>query len=119
MNKDNHQFSCPIGATLDIIAGKWKPEILWHLTDETMRFNQLQRAIGNVSQKMLTQQLRELQRDGLILRKQYEEIPPKVEYSSTKLAQSLKPLFNDLIEWSSTHIEEINKSRNKHDNINL
>lgn len=116
MNNNTHQFSCPIGTTLDIIAGKWKPEILWYLTDKTMRFNQLQRAIGNVSQKMLTQQLRELQRDGLVLRKQYEEIPPKVEYSSTELANTLKPLFGHLTEWGADHLLEINKSRNQYDN---
>ncbi len=97
MNKNKHIFSCPIGETLEIIAGKWKPEILWHLIDHRMRFNQLQRAIGSVSQKMLTQQLRELQRDGLVERTQYEEIPPRVEYALTELADSLKPLFDSIV----------------------
>ena len=97
MAKHQHNFSCPIGNTLGIIAGRWKPEILWHLKGEVMRFNQLQRAIGSVSQKMLTQQLRELQRDGLVVRTQYEEIPPRVEYALTDLADSLKPLFESIV----------------------
>lgn len=116
MAKHQHTSSCPIGNTLGIIAGRWKPEILWHLKDEMMRFNQLQRAIGGVSQKMLTQQLRELQRDGLIVRVQYEEIPPRVEYSLTKLAGSLKPLFASIVNWSVEHELDVNKARLKYDN---
>ena len=118
MNKNKHLFSCPIGETLEIIAGKWKPEILWHLIDHRMRFNQLQRAIGSVSQKMLTQQLRELQRDGLVERTQYEEIPPRVEYALTELADSLKPLFDSIVNWSEKHQEVIYKARSKYDSMN-
>jgi DNA-binding HxlR family transcriptional regulator len=115
MAKHQHNSSCPIGNTLGIIAGRWKPEILWHLKDETMRFNQLQRAIGGVSQKMLTQQLRELQRDGLVILTQFEEIPPRVEYCLTGLADSLKPLFGSIVAWSDEHANEIQLARTKYD----
>jgi len=118
MAKHQHNSSCPIGNTLSIIAGRWKPEILWHLKDETMRFNQLQRAIGGVSQKMLTQQLRELQRDGLVIRTQYEEIPPRVEYNLTELADSLKPLFDSIVNWSVGNADEIKHARKKYDQLN-
>jgi len=117
MAKIKHSFSCPIGETLGMIAGRWKPEILWHLKSQVMRFNQLHRAIGGVSQKMLTQQLRELQRDGLIERKQYEEIPPRVEYSLTELADSLKPLFDSMVNWSNNNAEKIQKARLKYDQL--
>jgi len=118
MAKIKHSFSCPIGETLGMIAGRWKPEILWHLKGETMRFNQLQRAIGGVSQKMLTQQLRELQRDGLVIRTQYEEIPPRVEYNLTELADSLKPLFDSIVNWSHKHTDAIHEARFKYDQRN-
>lgn len=83
-----------------------------------MRFNQLQRAIGGVSQKMLTQQLRELQRDGLVNRIQYEEIPPRVEYSLTDLANSLNPLFDSIVHWNNAHAEKIYNARLKYDQLN-
>lgn len=117
MTANEPQFSCPIAGTLEIIAGKWKPEILWQLKDNTMRFNQLRKAIGGVSQKMLTQQLRELQRDGMIKRTQFEQIPPRVEYTSTELANNLKPLFDSLVSWSDRHGESVNKARMKYDGM--
>jgi len=117
MAKHQHNSSCPIGNTLGIIAGRWKPDILWHLQDGKMRFNQLQRAIGGVSQKMLTQQLRELQRDGLVIRTQYEEIPPRVEYNLTILANSLKPLFDSIVNWSNEHAETIHQARIEYDQL--
>ena len=83
-----------------------------------MRFNQLLRAIGGVSQKMLTQQLRELQRDGLVNRIQYEEIPPRVEYSLTELDNSLNPLFDSIVHWNNAHAETIHNARLKYDQIN-
>ncbi|MEK7992064.1 MAG: helix-turn-helix domain-containing protein [Thiotrichaceae bacterium] len=111
-----HVFSCPIGGALNVFAGRWKPEILWHLKDERMRFNQLQRSIGEISQKMLTQQLRELERDGLVKRTQYPEIPPRVEYECTDLARSLKPVFEKLVQWSETHKEAVIQAQQIYDN---
>ncbi|WP_069471956.1 winged helix-turn-helix transcriptional regulator [Candidatus Marithrix sp. Canyon 246] len=118
MTKKKHQFACPIRGTLNVFAGRWKSEILWHLKDGCMRFNQLQRSIGNVSQKMLTQQLRELERDGLVKRTQYPEIPPRVEYEYTDLANSLAPIFETLVEWSDKNYGAVSKARQKYDNLN-
>lgn len=116
MHKKKHKFFCPVGETLSIFAGRWKPEILWHLKGECMRFNQLKKSIGDVSQKMLTQQLRELERDGLIKRTQYLEIPPRVEYEYTNLASSLTQVFDTLEEWGNEHKDIISKARKEYDN---
>lgn len=118
MAKKRDKFNCPIGESLEIFTGLWKPEILWHLQDGPMRFNQLLRSIGSVSQKMLTQQLRELQRDGIVSRKQYEEIPPRVEYTKTELGQSLSPLFDKIMTWHENNISSISKARIKYDRAN-
>ena len=80
-----------------------------------MRFNALQRSIGSVSQKMLTQQLRELERDGLVRRTQYPEIPPRVEYECTDLAKSLVPIFDVLEKWSDKHRADIIKAQRRYD----
>lgn len=119
MKKNQHTFTCPIGGALNVFAGRWKPEILWHLGKEKMRFNQLQRAIGSVSQKMLTQQLRELERDGLIIRTQYQQIPPRVDYECSDLAKSLVPLFSKLEQWSQTHANDVNKAQQAYDKKTL
>ena len=108
--------SCPIGEALHVFAGRWKPEILWHLKNERMRFNQLQKSIGAVSQKMLTQQLRELERDGLVKRTQYPEIPPRVEYECTDLAKSLEPIFKMLVQWTEAHHETVTQAQQQYDN---
>ena len=112
---DETELSCPIGGTLNVIAGRWKPEIIWNLQDGPVRFNQLLRTIGRVSQKMLTQQLKELVRDGLVIRTQYAEIPPRVEYQQTDLAKSLTPVFEALIEWSDMNGKEVEIARLDYD----
>lgn len=86
-------------ATLNVIGGKWKPIILHMLTSGTMRFGSLKKNIPPVSQKMLTQQLRELEADGIISRKVYAEVPPKVEYSLTERGATLKPILEKLYVW--------------------
>ncbi len=113
--KNKHIFSCPIGEAISVFAGRWKPEILWHLKKAPLRFNQLQRAIGTVSQKMLTQQLRELERDGLVTRTQYREIPPRVEYECTALAHSLEIIFESLEKWHKDHGQTINRAQQAYD----
>src|SRR5688500_6855346 len=85
---------CPAEATLGVIGGRWKVPILWHLLDGKRRFSELRRALGNVTPKMLAQQLRELERDGVVSRKVYAEVPPKVEYSLTARGRSLRPVVD-------------------------
>jgi DNA-binding HxlR family transcriptional regulator len=85
--------------TLNVIGGKWKPIVLHMLSSGTMRFGELKKNIPPVSQKMLTQQLRELEADGIIGRKVYAEVPPKVEYTLTERGVTLKPILEKLYEW--------------------
>lgn len=90
---------CPLEASLEMIGGKWKGVILYHLLDGTHRFSALQRAIGDISQRTLTKQLRELESDKLIERKVYPVVPPKVEYSLTPSGESLRPVLLALHDW--------------------
>lgn len=115
MKTEKRVLSCPIAQSLDVFAGKWKPEILYHLGKERMRFNQLQRAVGGVSQKMLAQQLRELERDGLVKRIQFESLPPHVEYEATKLIETLEPIFDALEGWYAKNGSTIDRARKKYD----
>ncbi len=101
-------FSCIFELTLELIGGKWKPIILWHLDEYgTMRFSELKRTMPKVTQKMLTQKLRELEDDKLINRKVYPQVPPKVEYSLTNTGKSLIPLLKDLSTWGDFYYKEI------------
>ena len=93
------EFACAFELTLDIISGKWKGLILWHLQSETLRYGQLRKTLGNITQKMLTQTLRELENDKLISRKVYPVVPPKVEYTITERGEKLIPIFHELIKW--------------------
>lgn len=90
---------CPAETTLSIIGGRWKIPILYHLFQGEKRFSELRRLVGRISQKMLTQQLRELERDRIVHREVYAEVPPRVEYSLTPLGESLRPVVNSLCEW--------------------
>lgn len=91
--------TCPAERTLAVIGGRWKILILWHLFQGTRRFNQLHRGIKGVSQKVLTQQLREMERDGVVHRQVFAEVPPKVEYSLTPLGESLRPVVEAMCQW--------------------
>lgn len=88
---------------MDILSGKWKLKILWHLSSGTIRFNELQRVLGNTTTKTLTQQLRELEEQGIITRKVFLKIPPKVEYSLSELGAILKPILAQLCDWGKTY----------------
>ncbi|MGK7913596.1 MAG: winged helix-turn-helix transcriptional regulator [Synechococcus sp.] len=96
---ERDKASCPVEATLKAIGGRWKVLILRELFIETCRFNQLHRAISGITQKMLTQQLRELESDGIIHREVYKQVPPKVEYSLTQKGRSLEPVLDAMHEW--------------------
>ncbi len=93
--------------TLDIIGGKWKPLIIWHLGEKTLRFSELKRALPNITQKMLTQQLRALEEDQLVNRFVYAEVPPKVEYSLTEKGKTLLPVLSTLCEWAIEYSNSI------------
>ena len=94
---------CHVDKTLDIIGGKWKLIILWHLAQGTLRFSELEKRIAGITPKMLTQSLRELEKDKLISRKLYPVIPPKVEYSITPHGVSLGKILKDLDKWGKKH----------------
>jgi DNA-binding HxlR family transcriptional regulator len=95
---------CSVEATINLIDGKWKCVVLYHLLDKTVRFNELRRIIPDVTQRMLTNQLRELESDGLIVRKVYAEVPPKVEYSLSPLGKTLEPVLMALRSWGDANI---------------
>jgi len=94
---------CPVRAALSVIGGKWKPVVAYHLLQGTKRFGELRRLIPDATQKMLTQQLPEMERDGIVARKIYHEVPPRVEYSLTKYGLSLRPVMAELCEWGKRH----------------
>ncbi|MBK9141977.1 MAG: helix-turn-helix transcriptional regulator [Candidatus Melainabacteria bacterium] len=106
------KLECPIMATIAMISDKWKVVIICKLKGGTMRFNELMRALKGVTQKVLTHQLRELEADGLVARKIYAEVPPRVEYSLTPLGKTLVPVLNDLEVWARDHADEIIAARN-------
>lgn len=114
MRKQRHTAytHCPVEATLDIIGGKWKSIILFRVLEETRRFNELRRLMPNLTQRMLTNQLRELESDGLIARKVYAQVPPKVEYSITDLGKTLEPVLLALTQWAEQHMQPRMASRN-------
>src|SRR6478672_1965867 len=104
---------CPSRIVLDRIADKWTALIIQVLANGTMRYAALQRAIGGISQKMLTQTLRSLERDGLVLRKVHPVVPPKVEYSLTRLGRTLIDPLNGLCRWSERHLPELQANRTR------
>ena len=102
---------CPSRIVLDRVADKWTALIIQVLANGTLRYAALQRAIGGISQKMLTQTLRSLERDGLVLRKVHPVVPPKVEYSLTRLGRTLIDPLNGLCRWSERHLPELQANR--------
>jgi len=100
---------CAVEACLEVIGGKWKGVILYHLmTEGVLRFNEIQRLKPSLSPRILTAQLRELEEDGVILRKVYPVVPPKVEYSLSKAGESLKPLIQAMQDWGDKHLLRTN-----------
>jgi DNA-binding HxlR family transcriptional regulator len=100
-------FSCGLDATLRVISGKWKPLILYFLLQEPNRYGALKRAVRGVSDKVLIQQLKELEADGVVLRTDYREVPPRVDYSLTPLGRSLAEALTPLCNWGSENMAEV------------
>lgn len=105
-NCDCSGLNCPVDATLRLIGGKYKSLILWHLMNGTMRHGELQKLIPQATPKMLTQQLRELESDGMVHRTVYPVVPPKVEYSLTEHGRSLKPVILAMFDWGSVYMRD-------------
>ena len=106
------ESNCPVETTIDLIGGKYKALILWHLSKKTLRFSELRNAIPKATPKMLTQQLRELESNALIHREVYPVIPPKVEYSLTKLGKKLMPVLIAMRDCGSEYLRANNKEPN-------
>jgi len=106
-------FTCGLDAALAVVGGKWKPLILFHLAHGTRRYGDLRRTVGQVSDKVLIQQLKDLQADGIIDRLDYKEVPPKVEYRLTDWGQSLCPPLDALLKWLATRGREAQSPRSK------
>ncbi len=93
------EYECPFEFALEIVSGKWKGLILWNLCEKTYRYSELKREVEGITEKMLTQSLRFLEKRGIIERKVYPQVPPKVEYSITEVGKQIKPILYDLQDW--------------------
>jgi DNA-binding HxlR family transcriptional regulator len=107
---DDENLYCPVQTALTVIGGKWKPHIFRHLIGRTKRFGKLQSALPYVTRKVLTQQLRELEDDGVVIRTIYPQVPPKVEYSLSDYGKTLVPIISSLSGWGQAHIERDNQT---------
>lgn len=107
----DERFKRSVELTLKVIGGKWKLVILCHLTDDVKRFGELKRGMPDITQKMLTQQLRELEEDGIIHREVYSQVPPKVEYSLTEYGMSIREVLDVMANWGLQHEEHLTTSK--------
>lgn len=105
MKEYHAEYNCPMEVTLSLIGGKYKSLILWHLIGGTLRFSELSRLIPQATPKMLIQQLKDLERDGLLLRQAYPEVPPRVEYSLTEFGRTLIPALDAMCDWGRDYME--------------
>ncbi|HLO56547.1 MAG TPA: helix-turn-helix domain-containing protein [Saprospiraceae bacterium] len=103
-SKIKSNTKCPVTAMLELIGGKWKPVILYCIRSDKRRFGEIAARIPDISRKVLTEQLKELELDGLLVREQFKEIPPRVEYSLTELGKSLSPVLSEMEKWGSVYI---------------
>jgi DNA-binding HxlR family transcriptional regulator len=100
-------YGCGLEAALAVVGGKWKPIVLWRLSDGPRRFGELRRLVDGISEKMLIQQLREMEGDGIVARKDFREIPPRVEYAPTEFGVSLAEALRPLCDWGREHMGRI------------
>jgi DNA-binding HxlR family transcriptional regulator len=107
---------CPIAPVVELVFGRWTSHVLWTLAHHgRLRFGELRDLIPGVTPKVLTQRLRQLERDGFISRTYYPAMPPRVEYECTSLALSLQPIFARIVEWSDTHLDDVHEARHQFD----
>jgi DNA-binding HxlR family transcriptional regulator len=106
-NQKCGNYSCGLAAALDVIGGKWKVLILWALRADAQRFGELRRLVSGISEKMLIQHLKEMQADGIVARKDFKEVPPRVEYALTPFGKSLYAALAPLCEWGTLHMNRI------------
>ncbi|WP_433012028.1 winged helix-turn-helix transcriptional regulator [Kribbella sp. CA-294648] len=110
------ELACPISPVVDIVFSRWTTPILWSLhTFGRLRFVELERRIPGITPKVLTQRLRQLERDGMVVRTYYPEVPPRVEYEISELGRSLAPLFAHLAEWAGTNLDHVEQARRSYD----
>src|SRR5258706_14073645 len=108
-------YECGLDAALDVVGGKWKVLILWPLTTAPCRFGELRRQVPGISEKMLIQHLKEMEADGIVTRKDYKEVPPRVEYALTPFGRSLCAALAPLCEWGTQHMERIEACKQEHE----
>ena len=115
MRHENYtcNFGCPVEAALEAIGGKWKGLILFHLQTETRRFNELRRLLPDITQRMLTRQLRELEADQIIHREAFPEVPPRVEYRMTEFGKTLIPVLSALQQWGHKYLAQLTELRQR------
>ncbi|WP_165679927.1 winged helix-turn-helix transcriptional regulator [Metapseudomonas otitidis] len=99
-------FNTPVEVTLAVVGGKWKALLVYHLMGQTRRFSELKRLVPDITEKMLAQQLRELESDGVVTRTVYAEVPPRVEYSLTEHGLSLRPVLDAMCAWGKCHWQQ-------------
>jgi len=109
------EYSCGLEAALEVVGGKWKVLILWALGSTPRRFSELRRRIPGISEKMLIQHLKEMQSDGIVTRKDYREVPPRVEYAMTPFGLSLCEALAPLCAWGQQHMERITTCQRQHE----
>ncbi|WP_406201965.1 MULTISPECIES: winged helix-turn-helix transcriptional regulator [unclassified Streptomyces] len=110
------ELACPVSPVVDIVFSRWTTPILWTLHEfGRQRFVELQRNIRTITPKVLTQRLRQMERDGLVVRTYYPEVPPRVEYEISELGRSLAPIFAHLAEWSGENLQKVERARREFD----
>src|ERR1700677_72029 len=110
-------YGCGLEAALDVVGGKWKVLVLWHLAPSPRRFGELRRLVTGISEKMLIQQLREMQADEIVAREDFRAVPPRVEYSLTEFGISLLEALRPLCEWGGEHMARIERTRSQADPV--
>ncbi|MFH9728763.1 winged helix-turn-helix transcriptional regulator [Streptomyces sp. NPDC017260] len=112
------ELACPTSAVVDIVFSRWTTPILWTLNMHgRQRFVELERRIGTITPKVLTQRLRQLERDGMVVRTYHPEVPPRVEYEISELGRSLAPLFAHLAEWAADNLDKVAQARHDYDTV--